>query len=62
MDDKLPLSDPVHGIIHMCPPKRLHISSEYITVYMFDCLRNIIGDKGVGKTLIYNNETVDSTP
>jgi len=58
MDDNLPLSDPVHGIFHMLPPERLHVIDEGISAYMFDCLRNIIGDKGHGKLLMNDIETV----
>jgi hypothetical protein len=58
VDDNLPLSDSVYGIFRMTPPERLHVLGEGITVYMFDCLRNIIGDKGVGKTLMNDIETV----
>ena len=42
----------------MCPPERLHITGEGITVYMIDCLRIIIGNKGVGKILLNNIEKV----
>ena len=52
----LPLSDAVHGIYCMCPPERLHVTYKGITMYMIGCLRNIIGDKGVGKILLNNIE------
>jgi hypothetical protein len=58
MDVDLPLSNAVHGIYHMCPPERLHVTCEGITVYMIDCLRNIIADKGIGKILLNNIEKV----
>jgi hypothetical protein len=58
VDVNLPLSDSVYGIFRMTPPERLHVLGEGITVYMFDCLRNIIGDKGVGKTLMNDIERV----
>ncbi len=61
MDDNLPLSDSVHGIFRMTPPERLHILGEGITTYMFDSLRIIIGDKGDGKILMNEIETVHHT-
>ena len=56
MDVNLPLSHAIHGIFCMCPPERLHVTCEGITLYMTDCLRNNIGDKGVGKILLDNIE------
>ncbi len=58
IDDDLPLSDLVYGIFRMLPPERLHVTCEGITKYMLDCLRNIIGDKGDGKILMNDIETV----
>jgi len=42
----------------MLPPERLHVTCEGITVYIFDFLMNIIGDKGIGKFLMHDIETV----
>ena len=61
VDDNLPLSDSVHGIFRMTPPERLHVLGEGITTYMFDSLRIIIGDKGDGKILMNDIETVHHT-
>ena len=57
MDDDLPLSE-VYGIFRMLPPERLHVTCEGISMYMFDSLRNIIGNKGIRKILMHNIETV----
>ena len=40
----------------MCPPERLHLTCEGITVYMIDCLRNIIGDSKIEVILLNNIE------
>jgi hypothetical protein len=56
MDVDLPLTNAIHGVFCMCPPERLHVTCEGITVYMINCLKNNIGDKGVEKILLNNIE------
>jgi hypothetical protein len=52
MHEDLPLSDQLHDIYCMTPPERLHTTSEGLTKYMIDSLRNTIADVGHGKKLL----------
>ncbi len=61
MDNDLPLSDQKHGIFCMTPPERLHTTSEGLTKYIIDLLRNTIGDVGKGKKLLNKIENLHHT-
>jgi hypothetical protein len=45
----------------MTPPEWLHATSEGLTKYMIDSLRNTIGDLGVGKKLMTKIENLHHT-
>ncbi len=53
MHPDLPLSDQLHDIFRMTPPKRLHTTQEGVAKYMMDSLRITIGDTGVRKKMVH---------
>ena len=61
MDNNLPLSDQKHGIFCMTPPEQLHTTSECLTKYIINLLRNTIGDVGEGKKLLNKIENLHHT-
>ncbi len=61
MNNNLPLSDQKHGIFCMTPPEQLHTTSEGLTKYIIDLLRNTIGDVGKGKKLLNKIENLHHT-
>jgi hypothetical protein len=61
MDIDLPLSDQSHGIFRMTPPERLHTTSEGLSKYMVESLKNTICDVGDGKKLLNQIEKLHQT-
>ncbi len=61
MDEDLLLSDQIHVIFQMTPLERLHTTSEGLTKYMIDSLRNTTGDLGDGKKLMTKIENLHHT-
>ena len=43
LDKNLPLSDTIHGLYKLFPPKLLHTSGSGLLMYMFESLRHQIG-------------------
>jgi hypothetical protein len=44
-EKSLPLSDNIHGPYKMMPPKLLHTSGSELIMYMFESLREQMGDR-----------------
>jgi hypothetical protein len=61
MHEDLPLSDQLHGIHCMTSPERLHTTSEGLTKYMIDTLRNTISDVCHGKKLLIKIQNLRHT-
>jgi hypothetical protein len=61
MHEDVLLSNQFHGIYCMTPPEQLHTTSEGLTKYMIDSLRNTINDVGDGMKLLTKIENLHHT-
>ena len=61
MHPHLPLSDQIHGVFRMTPPKRLHTTQEGVTKHIMDSLRVTVGDTGDRKKFVSDIDNLDTT-